>query len=129
MELSEEDRRTWRTELYSHVGRLGFTNAEIGEAIGCTGANVSHMIRRGARVSKFLPELDRWLIANIEPLLGFPAPEVLLDEIISDLHGSIAQLRTHSNQRLEQTLTTLQDTLARIQNKLLRARHRYEGTS
>ena len=122
--MSDDARVEWRRELYKQVESLGFTNAQIGEAVGCTGANISHMIRRGARKSKLLPKLDQWLTENIEPLVGVQDPEEILGEIICDLRESIAQDRTRKNIRVAFRVCSLEDNLARIHNRLLRVRRR-----
>lgn len=121
--MSDEARVEWRRELYKQIEPLGFTNKQIGEAVGCTGANISHMIRRGAQKSKLLPKLDKWLTENIEPLVGVQGPEDSLSEIISDLQASIESQKALKTTRIAFRVCTLEDTLARIHNRLLRVRH------
>ena len=121
--MSDESRIEWRRELYKQIEPLGFTNKQIGEAVGCTGANISHMIRRGATKSKLLPKLDQWLTENIEPLVGVQGPEDSLSEIISDLDVSIEQVKAQKTTRIAFRVCSLEDNLARIHKRLLRVRH------
>lgn len=122
LRLSEEERLAWRRDLYSHCEEFGFTIGKIGEAVGCTGPNISHMIGRGARKSKFLPLLDRWLIENIEPLLEARDPQAVLAEIFYDLEAICGESKTGSSPapRLAIRAQTLRDSLRQIQGRLLR---------